>query len=84
MKAYGFPERRRTVRMAKTGAGYRTAARQWWKRHLHKSARTKAKEEIKHAQATQTQETLVQDVQATQNGMGEPMETQRTGCTKTL
>lgn len=50
MKAYGFPEKMRTVRRAKTGAGYRTPARQWWKRYLHKTARQLANKLLRKMQ----------------------------------
>lgn len=50
MRAYGFPEKLRTVRMAKTGAGYRTPARQWWKRYLHKTARQSAHKLLRNIQ----------------------------------
>jgi hypothetical protein len=55
MKCYGMPEKDAWIYSPKSeGMQYRTPARRWWKRYLHRSARAKAKEEIRCEKATQT------------------------------
>ncbi len=49
MQCYGFPEKDAWIYSPKSeGMQYRTPARRWWKRYLHKSARQKAKKELRH------------------------------------
>ena len=85
MRGYGFPEKDPWIYSPKSeGMQYRTPARRWWKRYLHKSARVKGKEDIQREKATQEQEAVLQNVQATQDGMGEPMEAQRAGSIETV
>jgi hypothetical protein len=49
MRCYGFPEKDAWVYSPKSeGMQYRTPARRWWRRYLHRSARTVAKAELRN------------------------------------
>jgi hypothetical protein len=48
MRCYGFPEKDAWIYFPRCeGMQYRTPARQYWKRYLHRSARTAAKAELR-------------------------------------
>lgn len=75
MRCYGMPEKDAWLYSTKEPDAIRhKATRKWYKRYVHKAARSKAKGDLRYAQETQEQEAFLQNVQATQNGQGYPME----------